>query len=53
VSKITVFFVKRAQIHRQCITGMDSEGFEISVLGIPYPFYEEEFPHHVEKYQGK
>lgn len=30
-----------------CICGMESDGFEISVLGIPYPFYEEEFSHHV------
>jgi hypothetical protein len=28
------------------IEGMDSEGFEINIIGIPYPFYEEEFPHH-------
>ena len=33
------------------IDGMDSEGFEISVEGIPYPFYEEEFPHHVKDYE--
>ena len=32
------------------ISGMDSEGFEISILGISYPFYEEEFPHHVKEY---
>lgn len=29
------------------IEGMDSDGFDISIFGIPYPFYEEEFPHHV------
>ena len=33
-----------------CITGMESYGFEISILGIPYPFYEQEFPHHVKDY---
>lgn len=33
------------------ITGMDSEGFEINILGIPYPFYEDEFPHHVKEYR--
>lgn len=27
--------------------GMDSEGFEINIIGVPYPFFEEEFPHHV------
>jgi hypothetical protein len=32
------------------ICGMDSEGFEISIEGISYPFYEEEFPHHVKAY---
>lgn len=30
------------------ITGMKDEGYKISILGISYPFYEEEFPHHVE-----
>jgi hypothetical protein len=32
------------------ISGMDSEGFEITLEGIPYPFYEEEFPNHVKEY---
>ncbi len=32
------------------ISGMDSDGFEISIEGITYPFYEEEFPHHVKAY---
>lgn len=32
------------------VTGMKSEGYEISVLGIGYPFYEEEFPNHVKSY---
>ncbi len=32
------------------ICGMDSAGFEIILVGIPYPFYEEEFPHHVKFY---
>ena len=32
------------------IEGMDSDTFDITVLGIPYPFYEEEFPHHVKAY---
>lgn len=29
------------------IEGMDSEGFEINIIGIPYPFYEQEFSNHV------
>jgi len=32
------------------ITGMDGEDFEISLEGVPYPFYEKEFPHHVKAY---
>ncbi|MFX0558684.1 hypothetical protein ACOCEA_17940 [Maribacter sp. CXY002] len=32
------------------ITGMDNEEYEISIFGIPYPFYKEEFPHHVKEY---
>ena len=35
------------------ITGMDGEGFEISIEGIPYPFYAEEFPHHRKEYDEK
>ena len=27
------------------ICGMKTEGYEISVMGIEYPFYKEEFPH--------
>lgn len=32
------------------ISEMDSDIFEIEIIGIPYPFYEEEFPHHVKAY---
>ncbi len=32
------------------IEGMDSDIFDITILGISYPFYEEEFPHHVKVY---
>lgn len=32
------------------IAGMDSDGFEINIIGIPYPFYKEEFPHHRKEY---
>lgn len=35
------------------IEGMNSEEFEINIIGIPYPFYEEEFPHHVKEYHEK
>lgn len=33
------------------ICGMKEEGYEVTVLGIAYPFYQEEFPHHVKAYQ--
>lgn len=33
------------------IDGMEEEGYEISIFGISYPFYEEEFPHHVKEYK--
>lgn len=29
------------------VSGMDSNVFEITIEAIPYPFYEKEFPHHV------
>jgi hypothetical protein len=34
------------------IAGMDNEDYEISIIGIPYPFYEKEFPHHVKLYNN-
>jgi len=33
------------------ISGIDSDTFDISILGISYPFYEEEFPHHLKTYR--
>ena len=33
------------------ISGMDHEEYKIEIFGIPYPFYEEEFPHHVAEYK--
>lgn len=35
------------------ITGMKDKGYQISILGIGYPFYEEEFLHHVKEYENK
>ena len=35
------------------IIGMDSEGFEVSLEGIAYPFYKKEFPHHVKEYEER
>src|SRR5262245_25360428 len=33
------------------VTGMDDDVWEIDIMGVPYPFYEEQFPHHVKDYQ--
>ncbi|SEA27993.1 hypothetical protein SAMN05192529_11277 [Arachidicoccus rhizosphaerae] len=35
------------------IEGMDQDYFEIFILGIPYPFFEQQFGHHVNKYRGE
>ena len=35
------------------ISGMDSDEFEITIFGIPYPFYETEFPAHVKEYNER
>jgi hypothetical protein len=35
------------------LKGMDSEGFEVNIECIPYPFYEEEFPHHKKAYDDQ
>lgn len=35
------------------IEGMDTEGYEITILGIGYPFYEIEFPHHCKNYKDQ
>lgn len=32
------------------IEGMDTDIFDITIMGVSYPFYEEEFPHHVKAY---
>lgn len=31
------------------ITGMKDEGYHVTVLGIPHPFYDEEFPQHTDR----
>jgi hypothetical protein len=35
-----------------CVAGFDEDGWEIDIMGVPYPFYQEEFPHHTEAYFG-
>jgi hypothetical protein len=39
--------VKREDV---VISGFKEEGYYIEVFGVPYPFYAEEFPHHVKAY---
>jgi predicted nucleic acid-binding Zn ribbon protein len=34
------------------LSGIDDDGFDITIYGISYPFYEEEFPHHAKAYFG-
>ena len=52
IPKLQVFDQAGIEIkgHGCTINGMDSDEFEISIGGVPYPFYEEEFPHHVKAY---
>ena len=35
------------------ISGFKDEGYEIEIIGISYPFFEEEFPQHVEEYANQ
>ena len=35
------------------IDGMDNDVFEVVILGVPYPFFEEEFPHHRKAYDDQ
>ena len=35
------------------IEGLDNEYFEVTILAVPYPFFEEEFPHHVKAYDDQ
>lgn len=35
------------------LEGMDSEGYVVNIEGVPYPFYEEEFPHHKKAYDDQ
>ncbi|MFI5406952.1 MAG: hypothetical protein ACHQ1D_10620 [Nitrososphaerales archaeon] len=35
------------------ISGMDSDVYELTIEGIPYPFFGEQFPHHVKDYEER
>lgn len=32
------------------VSGFKDDGYTVWILGVPYPFYEEEFPYHVTSY---
>lgn len=50
---IRVLSPEGTELHGAGITvnGFDDDGWEISILGIPYPFYSTEFPHLVRAYE--
>ena len=52
IPNLQVFDTKGNEIKGMAcsIDGMDSDEFQITIIGISYPFYEEEFPHHVKTY---
>ncbi len=33
------------------IDGMDGDAFQVTISGIPYPFYAKEFQHHIQAYE--
>lgn len=35
------------------ITGLREDGYAVTILGISYPFYAEEFPHHCKAYEER
>jgi hypothetical protein len=35
------------------ICGFRADGYEITILGVPYPFYGDEFPHHCKAYDDR
>jgi hypothetical protein len=35
------------------ISGMDSDVYELTIEGIPYPFFAEQFPQHVKDYEER
>jgi hypothetical protein len=35
------------------ISGMDSDVYELTIEGIPHPFFGEQFPHHVKDYEER
>ncbi len=45
--------VEIAGVPGAAVTGMREEGYMITILGVPYPFYAEEFPRHCESYRKR
>ncbi|MDP1816785.1 MAG: hypothetical protein Q8K92_20190 [Leadbetterella sp.] len=55
ISNLKVFDPTGIEIKGQgtSIEGMDTDVFQVTILGIPYPFFEEEFPHHRKAYDNQ
>ena len=45
--------IEIAGIPGDSISGFQADGYYVTILGVPYPFYEEEFPHHCEAYKNR
>jgi hypothetical protein len=55
ISELSVYDVNEKEIKGETcyISGMDSDVYQIILEGVSYPFYEEEFPHHVKNYEDR
>ena len=45
--------VEIAGVPGASICGFRDDGYELTILGVPYPFYGEEFPHHRAAYDKR
>ena len=52
IPDLRIFRADNTEISGQgcCIEGMKEDGYYVTILGVPYPFYAEEFPHHCKAY---
>jgi hypothetical protein len=55
IPNLKVFNPKGIEIKGQGtnIEGSDTDIFQVTIVGLPYPFYEEEFPHHRKAYDNQ
>lgn len=55
IDGLSVFNEEDIEIKGMAVTvsGFEEDGYYIEVIGIAYPFFEEEFPHHVKAYESK